>query len=657
MQQYFRFLIVGSIGFVLDAGLLFLLIQFGFSPVLARIPAISTAVIVTWLLNRQLTFRVDAPKSHAEALRYIVVAAVSALLNFAVYTVLIIAGIWPVLAVAISSIALLFFSFHFYKRFAFKLMSTNKTGYLTLPGDLLNTLRGHVVFIIGIMLACVLLIRGINQSWVGTGDSDGALFGSIARNYLQFGLFELKLGQLVTFEEINQVSGDYYLHHPPLFPMLVSLLFYYFGESEAAVRSVSVLATLATGAVLFLLVKKAADTRLALLSLFFFSTYPSTIFFGRKPGYEALTLFFLVLAVFLYQKYKNNPKKSTLVYLCSSLAAGAASDWAAYFLPIAFFVDQLRTINQRKFNWHLLIGVFMAPAIVLIVFIVSIYLVNKDSLLNLIHQGLAYTGLIKAGSEIAKTVIEANIEFSIKEYIFRLIKNFNTDFGIISIMLAMLGMAFVNKNKAIKHIAIMLLVVALCPLVIFWRSLYFHIWWLHLLTIPLAIFSAVAVAYIIALVEKDSLCDINKIKQGVVMAICFPVLVSTSFNLWELSHWQERLLPAGVYESPNFIRLLGERIYDATALGDQILTNLPVSEKMLPYYSRRIITANLTLPEHIEKWLTPKNTLSNSHVYFLLAVTTTTNPIEQLLHRWLKNHEVATAFIIDKNQFYLYKLN
>jgi hypothetical protein len=92
-------------------------------------------------------------------------------------------------------------------------------------------------------------------------------------------------------------------------------------------------------------------------------------------------------------------------------------------------------------------------------------------------------------------------------------------------------------------------------------------------------------------------------------------------------------------------------------LGDEILTNLPVSEKMLPYYSRRIITANLTLPEHIEKWLTPKNALSNSHIYFLLAVTTTTNPTELLLQGWLKNHEVATAFIIDKNQYYLYKLN
>ena len=36
-------------------------------------------------------------------------------------------------------------------------------------------------------------------------------------------------------------------------------------------------------------------------------------------------------------------------------------------------------------------------------------------------------------------------------------------------------------------------------------------------------------------------------------------------------------------------------------LGVQILTNLPVSEKRLAYYSRRIITANLTRPEHIEK--------------------------------------------------------
>ncbi|TCV88133.1 GtrA family protein [Sulfurirhabdus autotrophica] len=119
MQQFFRFIAVGSIGFAVDAGIVFLLVYYGISPILARFPAIASAVAVTWLLNRQLTFRVNAPKSHAEAMRYVAVAFLSAGLNFALYSVLVLSSMRPVLAVGLSTFVLMFFSFVSYKRFVF----------------------------------------------------------------------------------------------------------------------------------------------------------------------------------------------------------------------------------------------------------------------------------------------------------------------------------------------------------------------------------------------------------------------------------------------------------------------------------------------------------------------------------------------------------
>jgi len=119
-SEFFRFVVVGCLGFVVDAGVVFVLSEAGVSAVLARIPALAAAIFTTWILNRTLTFRVNAPKSRGEVVRYIAVALSSAALNFLLYAALVVMmGVWPVIAVAVSTIALLFYSFFGYQRFAF----------------------------------------------------------------------------------------------------------------------------------------------------------------------------------------------------------------------------------------------------------------------------------------------------------------------------------------------------------------------------------------------------------------------------------------------------------------------------------------------------------------------------------------------------------
>ena len=119
-MAFLRFLIVGAIGFVVDAGLVFLLTGAGFSAFLARVPALAAAILTTWLLNRTVTFRVAAPRSRAELTRYAMVALSSAALNYALYAGLVALGMWPVAAVALATICLLFYNFIGYRRYAFR---------------------------------------------------------------------------------------------------------------------------------------------------------------------------------------------------------------------------------------------------------------------------------------------------------------------------------------------------------------------------------------------------------------------------------------------------------------------------------------------------------------------------------------------------------
>lgn len=84
--QFFRFACVGSVGFVIDGGLLWLLTAQDVNPYLARGISFPVAVVVTWLLNRAWSFRLARPSSkRGQFRRYFSVQVLGSLTNYAVY--------------------------------------------------------------------------------------------------------------------------------------------------------------------------------------------------------------------------------------------------------------------------------------------------------------------------------------------------------------------------------------------------------------------------------------------------------------------------------------------------------------------------------------------------------------------------------------------
>jgi putative flippase GtrA len=98
-------------------------------PYTGRIFSFLFAATVTWVLNRNYTFRgsVPAPRTRQWA-RFVSANAVGGALNYGVYSALILSGGWfikaPVLAVAAGSIAGLAFNFTVSRKFVFKLRAS-----------------------------------------------------------------------------------------------------------------------------------------------------------------------------------------------------------------------------------------------------------------------------------------------------------------------------------------------------------------------------------------------------------------------------------------------------------------------------------------------------------------------------------------------------
>lgn len=110
MTRFLRFCVVGTLGFVVDAGLLAALADgLGMDPYLARVFSFLAAATVTWWLNRHYTFEARRAPSRAEWARYLLLMLLGAAINYGAYALAI--TFWDVararlwIGVAIGSVA------------------------------------------------------------------------------------------------------------------------------------------------------------------------------------------------------------------------------------------------------------------------------------------------------------------------------------------------------------------------------------------------------------------------------------------------------------------------------------------------------------------------------------------------------------------------
>jgi putative flippase GtrA len=122
MRKLSFFLFAGAVGFVVDMGVLWLLLEFKLlDPFTARAPAIGSALVCSYIINRTFTFGASHRKVAVEGVRYGGVGLVSTLINYSVYSGLLLAlpGISPYLALIFGSGSATTFAYLGYSRFVF----------------------------------------------------------------------------------------------------------------------------------------------------------------------------------------------------------------------------------------------------------------------------------------------------------------------------------------------------------------------------------------------------------------------------------------------------------------------------------------------------------------------------------------------------------
>jgi putative flippase GtrA len=100
-----RFLGVGGLGLITDLAVFTLIIAHSPHPLLARLVSLAIATLVTWRLNRALTFDRSGRRTADEAMRYAAVAASAQAVSYAVFAAFVVTVLaaMPQLAVIIGA--------------------------------------------------------------------------------------------------------------------------------------------------------------------------------------------------------------------------------------------------------------------------------------------------------------------------------------------------------------------------------------------------------------------------------------------------------------------------------------------------------------------------------------------------------------------------
>jgi putative flippase GtrA len=88
-----RFLCVGTAGLITDLSVFTAIPLHATYPLAARLVSMAAATLVTWRLNRELTFDATGRRQHEEALRYAAVTTLSQGASFIVFSALVVTAL------------------------------------------------------------------------------------------------------------------------------------------------------------------------------------------------------------------------------------------------------------------------------------------------------------------------------------------------------------------------------------------------------------------------------------------------------------------------------------------------------------------------------------------------------------------------------------
>lgn len=202
-----------------------------------------------------------------------------------------------------------------------------------------------LIFLIFIGALAIRCFR-VSDPWWGIESFTSAQFAIFARNFVRYGYLATGFAHVNNVGEVPELEFIYYMHHPPLFSLIVSLFYRVFGDNEWSTRLVSIMISMGAMGLLYVIVKKIWSRRVALFAIFFYAFTPLEAYYGRSTIYEMMVLPFVLASVWFYIRWIESDEERYLRYAILSFIPGGLIDWTAYFILPALFIHHILFVEK-----------------------------------------------------------------------------------------------------------------------------------------------------------------------------------------------------------------------------------------------------------------------------------------------------------------------
>ena len=255
------------------------------------------------------------------------------------------------------------------------------------------------ILILATVLSCYRIAEPAWDDTHGQGVLDGhhgtvlSENGHYAQNYLRFGYLRTKFGQVTHWEEVKSTDVfHYYLDHPPLITLLISLSFRLLGTQAWSARLVTVTSSLGILLLVFFLARRLADVRVALFASFLLALTPMYNYYARLSDQHVLASFFSLLTFVFYLLWIESGTRWFYVGIFISFILGALSDWVTYFVVPPILLHYLALEYRRSRNLRFVILFGLAPIVLFGTYLGWTYsLAGKGAIEGLLNRFLFRT--------------------------------------------------------------------------------------------------------------------------------------------------------------------------------------------------------------------------------------------------------------------------
>ena len=275
---------------------------------------------------------------------------------------------------------------------------------------------GAIWFALATLVLVVLYARVLHHTF--DGDFQGWASAScmtMAHSFNQLGALHTHFVPIQNNLPLGS-DPDVYLHWPPLFPLLLSVVTHVLGDQESSARLFALAITLATTGVVVAIARRLYGTLTALLSGFFFLTARATYEGGRAILHQPLAMLFGTATVLFFLLATGEPSSAAdapasrrrlyaalglLTSICTVLTA-----WDPIFIPLGLLISSL---YLRRRPAARLAGIYVISGVLTFLAVQADYISSYPALFKNQFATIAYRAGIRfniASSTRLHTIVD-----------------------------------------------------------------------------------------------------------------------------------------------------------------------------------------------------------------------------------------------------------